>query len=71
MGVFLAFFVCSVVAAAVSVGDFAVAACGGRCAAMIFRKKAWDIRKTMSYVGKITSDIMKTTSDIIFAFAKF
>ena len=30
-------------------------------------KTTWDIGKTMSYAGKIISDIIQTTSDIIFA----
>ena len=30
-------------------------------------KTTWDVGKTMSYVEKIISDIIKTTSDIIFA----
>ena len=34
-----------------------------------FPKTAWDVRKTMSYVEKIMSDIGKTTSDIILAFS--
>jgi len=35
----------------------------------IMPETAWDMGKTMSYAGKIISDIIQTTSDIISAFA--